>query len=159
MNGRKALARGIIILGIVSLAFLAGCGGSTSQSANNQPAPPTAVSVSPSSVTVTAGGVQQFTAIVSPSGANQVVNWSVSGTGCSGASCGTIDSTGRYTAPSSVPSSPTVTVTATSVSDSTKFGSASVTVSSAPPPPTPSATLLIRDTPPVGVVVLSFSVI
>ncbi len=32
MNGRKALARGIIILGIVSLAFLAGCGGSTSQS-------------------------------------------------------------------------------------------------------------------------------
>src|SRR5229473_1757251 len=159
MNGRKALARGIIILGIVSLAFLAGCGGSTSQSVNNPPPPPAGVTVSPTSTTVQVSGVQQFTAAVNPSGANQVVNWSVSGTGCTAASCGTIDSPGRYTAPSSVPSSPTVTVTATSVSDSTKFGSASVTVSPAPPPPSPSATLLIRDTPPVGVVVLSFSVI
>ncbi len=158
MRSKTLVMKLFAVLGIASLVFLAGCGGKSSQSANNQPAPPTAVSVSPSSVTVTAGGVQQFTAIVSPSGANQVVNWSVSGTGCSGASCGTIDSTGRYTAPSSVPSSPTVTVTATSVSDSTKFGSASVTVSPAPPPPTPVATLLIRDTPPAGVAVLSFSV-
>ena len=99
MNGRKALARGIIILGIVSLAFLAGCGGSTSQSVNNPPPPPAGVTVSPTSTTVQVSGVQQFTAAVNPSGANQVVNWSVSGTGCSGASCGTIDSTGRYTAP------------------------------------------------------------
>jgi len=158
MRSKTLVMKLFAVLGIASLVFLAGCGGKSSQSANNQPAPPTAVSVSPSSVTVTAGGVQQFTAIVSPSAANQVVNWSVSGTGCSGASCGTIDSTGRYTAPSSVPSSPTVTVTATSVSDSTKFGSASATVNPAPPPPSPSATLLIRDTPPAGVAVLSFSV-
>ena len=158
MNGRKALARGIIIWGIVSLAFLAGCGGGAGQSVNNPPPPPAGVTVSPTSTTVQVSGVQQFTAAVNPSGANQVVNWSVSGTGCSGASCGTIDSAGRYTAPSSVPSSPTVTVTATSVSDSTKFGSASATVNPAPPPPSPSATLLIRDTPPAGVAVLSFSV-
>jgi hypothetical protein len=162
MNSRKALVRGIIILGIVSLGFLAGCGGGASQSVNNQPPPPsqpTAVTVSPASATVTASGVQQFAAVVTPSGANQAVTWSLSGTGCTGASCGAIDSTGRYTAPATVPSSPAVMVTATSVSDSTKFGSASVTVSPAPPPPSPSATLLIRDTPPVGVAVLSFSVI
>jgi uncharacterized protein YjdB len=42
------------------------------------PPPPTGVSVSPLSVTVTAGGVQQFTATVSPSGANQAVTWSLS---------------------------------------------------------------------------------
>lgn len=161
MNSRKALGRGIIILWIVSLAFLAGCGGGAGQSVNNQPPPPpqpTAVTVSPASATVTASGVQQFAAVVTPSGANQAVTWSLSGTGCTGASCGAIDSTGRYTAPSSVPSSPTVTVTATSVSDSTKFGSASITVNPAPLPPSPSATLLIRDTPPAGVAVLSFSV-
>ena len=161
MNPREALVREIIILGIVSIAFLAGCGGGASQSVNNQPPPPqqpTGVTVSPGSATVIASSVQQFAAVVTPSGANQAVTWSLSGTGCTGASCGAIDSTGRYTAPSTVPSSPTVTVTATSVSDSTKFGSASVTVSPAPPPPSPSATLLICDTPPAGVVVLSFSV-
>ena len=146
---------------IVSLAFLDGCGGIASQPINNQPpvhSQPTGVTVSPTSTTVIAGGMQQFAATVSPSGANQAVTWSLSGTGCTGASCGAIDSTGRYTAPSTVPGFPTLTVTATSVSDSTKFGSASVTVNPAPPPPSPSATLLIRDTPPAGVAVLSFSV-
>lgn len=158
MNSRKALVRGIIILGIVSLAFLAGCGGGASQSVNNQlppPSQPTAVTVSPASATVTASGVQQFAAVVTPSGANQAVTWSVSGSGCTGASCGAIDSTGRYTAPATVPSSPTVIVTATSAADSTKTGTATVTIAQ---PPFPSATLLIRDTPPDGVAVLSFSV-
>lgn len=147
------------ILGIASLVFLVGCGGTTGQSIIQPPPPaPAGVTVSPASATVTASSVQQFAAVVTPSGANQAVTWSLSGTGCTGASCGAIDSTGRYTAPSSVPSSPTVTVTATSLSDSTKFGSASVTVLPAPPPPTAVATLLIRDTPPAGVAVLSFSV-
>jgi uncharacterized protein YjdB len=90
MNSRKALVRGIIILRIVSLAFLAGCGGGASQSVNNQPvlpSQPTAVTVSPASATVTASGVQQFVAVVTPSGANQAVTWSLSGTGCTGTSC------------------------------------------------------------------------
>lgn len=134
MSTRKALVRGIIILGIVSLAFLAGCGGGAGQSVNNQPPQPTAVTVSPASATVTASGVQQFAAVVTPSGANQAVTWSLSGTGCTGASCGTIDATGRYTAAATVPNPPTVTVVATSVADPSKTGPASVTIIAITPP-------------------------
>src|SRR5215471_13916201 len=162
MNSKAVLMRILVILGIVSLLFLAGCGGGTASTANNQPPPPAGVAVvtvSPASVTVQPGGVQQFTATVSPSGANQAVTWSVSGsgTGCTGANCGTISSTGMYTAPATVPNPPTVTITATLVADSAKSGSATVTVAPPQSPPAPSATLLIRDTPPDGVAVLSFS--
>jgi len=55
--------------------------------------------------------------------------WSVAGTGCSGASCGTIDATGGYTAPATVPDPAIVTVTARSLVDSTKSLQATVTVS------------------------------
>jgi 6-phosphogluconolactonase len=116
------------MLGIVCLLILAGCGGNSSQLANSPPPPPTGVSVSPSSVTVSAGGVQQFTATVSPSGANQAVTWSVSGTGCTGASCGTIDATGKYTAPATAPNPPTVTVRAASVADSAKAAIAAANI-------------------------------
>jgi hypothetical protein len=51
-----------------------------------------------------------------------------SGTGCSGATCGTISSDGLYTAPAAVPSSALVTITATSESDPTKSASANVTI-------------------------------
>ena len=159
VSSKGALMRRLVILGMVSLAFLAGCGGTTSQSLTTQlpPAPqPTSVTVSPTSATVEPGGVQQFTAIVSPGGANQAVTWSVSGTACTGASCGTIDATGKYTAPATVPNPATVIVTATSVADPNKSGPATVTVM---PLPTPaSATLVIDATPAIGVTVLSFSV-
>jgi hypothetical protein len=65
---------------------------------------------------------------VSPNGANQGVTWSVAGTGCSGASCGTIDVTGKYTAPASVPDPPTVTVTATSVADPRWFAAPTIAI-------------------------------
>jgi beta-glucanase (GH16 family) len=52
----------------------------------------------------------------------------VSGTGCGGTACGTIASSGIYTAPAAVPSSATVTITATSLSDPTKSASASVSI-------------------------------
>jgi Bacterial Ig-like domain (group 2) len=131
MKSKAAAMRKLVILGIVSLVFLAGCGGGTSQSPTNQPPPssqPTAVTVSPSSGTVQAGGEQQFTATVSPSGANQAVTWTMSGPGCTGASCGIVDATGKYTAPSDVPNPPTVMVTARSVADLTKADTASVTI-------------------------------
>ena len=129
MRNKKLPTKMFLLPGIVGLLILAGCGGNTSQ-------PPAlsqlmAVTVSPSSVTVQTGGVQQFTATVSPSGASQAVTWSLSGTGCTGASCGTIDATGKYTTPASVPSPPTVTVRATSVADSAKAAIAAVNIMTA----------------------------
>jgi hypothetical protein len=55
------------------------------------------------------------------------------GASCAGAVCGTIDSRGRYTAPSSVPASPIVTVTI-SAADPTKTASASMTIFSVSSP-------------------------
>jgi len=89
--------------------------------------PPVAVSVSPSAVQVVKGGQQQFTATVSGS-QNTGVTWSLSGTGCSGSSCGSISSSGLYTAPGTVPTPAQVKVIATSSADGTKSGSATVTI-------------------------------
>jgi len=89
--------------------------------------PPVAVSVSPTTASVTTGAQQQFTATVTGT-ANTAVTWSVSGAGCSGAACGTISASGLYTAPATVPVPSTVTVTATSQADTTKTGKATVTI-------------------------------
>jgi len=91
------------------------------------------VSVTPATVSVPPGTAQQFSATVTGT-SNTAVAWGVSGAGCSGAACGTIDSSGRYTAPATVPSPPIVTVTATSVADPTKSGTANLTFSSVNPP-------------------------
>ena len=116
--------KGIAVLAAAFLLFLAGCASSTGQP---RPSPQNlTVTVTPSNATVPTGGVQQFTATVSPQSANQAVTWSLSGTGCSGAACGAIDENGKYTAPSSVPSPSTVMAFATSVADATKTGVAAV---------------------------------
>jgi len=92
-----------------------------------------AAGISPPSLTVQTGQVVQFLVwgvnfppVTLP---GQGFAWSVAGTGCSGASCGTIDATGRYTAPATVPDPAIVTVTASSVVDSTKSLEATVTLS------------------------------
>lgn len=90
-------------------------------------APPTvAVSVGPSSPTVTSGGVLQFTASVTGS-SNTAVTWSISAGG------GSISATGLYTAPP-VTSQQVYTVTATSLADSSKSASVNVTVNPASSP-------------------------
>ena len=93
---------------------------------------PTSVSVavSPTEVTLSIKGQQQFTAKVAGS-SNQAVNWTVSGLGCVAGSCGTISSAGLYTAPATIPSPSLATVTATSVADPTKSSSATVVIQSA----------------------------
>ena len=86
----------------------------------------TAVSVTPSTPSVTIGTMQQFSAAVTGTGSySNGVKWSLSGPAGSTLSPGTLSSTGLYTTPYPAPAS--VTITATSVQDSTK--SASVTVS------------------------------
>ncbi len=85
------------------------------------------VNVAPLTANVAVLHSQPFMATVVGS-ANQAVTWTLSGTGCAGATCGTIDAAGNYTAPIAVPTPPTVTVTATSQVDNTTQGTATVTV-------------------------------
>lgn len=88
------------------------------------------VALSPDDVTLSVKGQQQFTAVVTGS-ANTAVTWTVSGIGCVSGSCGSISSTGLYTAPATIPSPALATVKATSVADSTKSASASIVIQSA----------------------------
>jgi 6-phosphogluconolactonase (cycloisomerase 2 family) len=129
MKHQCVLITVLVILGNCGPVFLTGCGSGTASTVNS----PVGVTVTPSSATAQLGGMQQFSATVSPGGANQGVTWGVSGTGCMGPSCGMIDATGKYTAPTNVPTPATVVVAARSVADPTKAATASVTVISAPP--------------------------
>ena len=105
------------------LLLLCGCGGG----GNNQPPPAVSVSVTPTAANVHVTNTKQFTATVQ-NASNSAVTWSVSGSGCSGAACGTVSSSGLYTAPASVPTPESVTVTATSAADATKSDAATVSV-------------------------------
>src|SRR5713101_1367077 len=135
MSSKTLAMKSIAVLGSATLLLLVGCGANTSQPL--PPSQPMAITVTPSSATVQTGGVQQFTATVSPTGANQAVTWSLSGTGCTVASCGTIDATGKYTAPASVPNPPTVTVRATSVVNAAAAAFAAVNITNPIPAITP----------------------
>lgn len=86
-----------------------------------------AVAVTPSNASTTIGATQQFVASVTGT-SNTAVTWTASGTSCSGATCGTISSSGLYTAPAAVPSSAVVTITAASQSDPTKLATAEVSI-------------------------------
>lgn len=87
---------------------------------------PIEVEVSPNFVYVNVTKTQQFTATVKNT-SNQQVTWSVYG----GASNGTINSSGLYTAPANVPNPNIISIIATSVADPTKSGGAQVVI--APP--------------------------
>jgi len=89
-----------------------------------------AVTVSPSTASLTTGGAQIFAATVTGTGGS--VTWSVNGISGGNSVLGTILSsgatTGIYIGPAIPPSPATVTVTATSVADTSKSGSANVTI-------------------------------
>jgi PKD repeat protein len=98
-----------------------GLSSSTSKTVTVQAPKTVSVAVSPTSVTVSSGGTQQFTATVA-NATNQAVSWT--------ATAGTISAAGLFTAPL-VATSTAVTVTATSVADPSKSASATVTVRTA----------------------------
>jgi hypothetical protein len=124
----------LLISEISGLAFLAGCGGSSAPISSGPSTLPLAVTIGPHPATVQIGAVQQFSAVVSapfgtnPGGVSQSVVWSVAGPGCSGAGCGTIDATGKYTAPANVPDPAAVGVTATSALDSRWLNTAPIAI-------------------------------
>lgn len=83
--------------------------------------------VSPSLSQVSVGGREQF--LASNNGdANPSVTWTISGTSCSNARCGTISSSGLYSAPEAVPDVPTITITAVLSSDPQRTASAKLTI-------------------------------
>lgn len=92
-----------------------------------QSASSAAVSVTPKSAQLAAGGQLQFSATVSGS-TNAAVVWSISGSGCTGAACGTITASGLYTAPATLPTPPSVAVKATATADPAASASAAVTL-------------------------------
>jgi hypothetical protein len=128
-------ARVVFGFAILAVGVLSGCGGGSSSS-NPESAPnPVSVSVSPTTATVQAGLNQTFTATLVNDTANKGVTWALSGSGCSGAACGTLSAASSlsgapitYTAPAAVPSPASVTLTATSVADGTKTATATITV-------------------------------
>lgn len=86
------------------------------------------VSVLPGSVTLVPLGVQRFTASVLGT-SNQSVVWQVQGAGCAGGACGSVNSSGTYTAPATPPSPNALQVVAVSSDDTSQSGAASVTIS------------------------------
>jgi hypothetical protein len=130
---------GTLLATIISV-FVSGCGGGT---------PPPAISVNAfsSAQTIDEGRSASITAGVTNDLANRGVTWSVSGSGCAGAACGTLSNqtptSVTYTAPSTVTASLSIQVVATSVADSTKSGPAPLTVV---PPPSVTTTSLTGGT-------------
>jgi hypothetical protein len=110
---------------LVLLFSLSGCGGGSGSVPPQQVL--VHVSVFPSQATVAAGATQTFFATVTGT-ANHLVTWKVNGAIGGDATSGTIDSTGLYTAPATIPSPATVTVSALSQADPTKSGAASITI-------------------------------
>ncbi len=100
---------------------------------------PVSVAVSPAYAFMppSAGTVstQQFFATVTGS-SNAGVTWTVqsgvTGQGCSGAACGSVDSTGLYSAPTSAPSPNAISVIATSQANPTESASAAIAITSGP---------------------------
>ncbi|HVA01334.1 MAG TPA: Ig domain-containing protein, partial [Terriglobia bacterium] len=95
------------------------------------------ISLAPSAQsTIDQGQSVNFTATVANDPSSAGVSWSVSGSGCTGAACGTLSNTttaaATYTAPASVSSNLTVSVTATSVTNTGISASSGVVVSPAP---------------------------
>lgn len=116
--------RAILLIGILSILSWR-CG--TEGTPPPPPPPAVRVTLTPETGTIHVSKTLQFTAVVSNT-TNTAVIWSLSGTGCSGATCGTISDTGLYTAPAALPDPPVVTVTATSAAASSKSASATVSL-------------------------------
>jgi hypothetical protein len=74
---------------------------------------------------IAAGGSRQFLRTLTGH-ANDAVTWSVAGSGCSGAACGTVSTSGHYAAPAAVAGATTVTLRARSVVDPGKSATATI---------------------------------
>jgi uncharacterized protein (DUF1800 family) len=153
LNLRQTVVAASVSGVILLLSACAGTTGSnpatsTTSAAPAPPAAPVTVSVN-GAATVTLGSTSQYAANVSGS-TNQTVSWTVNQAAGGNAQLGTISTTGLYTAPASMPSSPTVSIAAISAADPTVSSSISVALQApaptpvAPTPPTATPTAAAR---------------
>ena len=88
------------------------------------------LNLAPNPASVELGASQPFQAAVTSSGRpDTAIRWSLSGPACT-AGCGTVDASGKYTAPQTLPSPASATLTAQSVADPSKQISAAVAITS-----------------------------
>lgn len=115
------------------------------------------VTLSPTSANVALGGSLTFTAVVTGTTKTNVA-WSVNGVAGGSTATGRITAGGVYTAPSTLPTSSTVTIRATAVTSPTKYAEATVTLGGTtpppPPPPPPAPTVTVAISPTSAAVVL-----
>jgi len=126
---RSLFARAILTIATM-VGLVGGCGGGGSTA---NPLSAIAVTMSPTTFSMQAGQSQAFTATVANDSAGKGVNWALSGSGCTGAACGTLSASSSasgvavtYTAPATAPTPGTITLTASSMADTTKRASATI---------------------------------
>jgi DNA-binding beta-propeller fold protein YncE len=119
------------ILTLAAALGALGCGGSSTSTVS--------ITISPTSASVITNRTQLFSALVTGN-SNTAVTWTLTCETVSSVlakSCGTIDATGLYTAPATIPTvsvsgtatiAPVVTITGTAQADTTKFATATLTI-------------------------------
>ena len=117
------------ILALGAALVAGGCGSSASSAV--------AIMISPTSASVITNRTQLFSGLVTGN-SNTAITWSITcATGVAANTCGSIDATGLYTAPATIPTvttngtttiAPAVTVTATAQADTTKTSTATLTI-------------------------------
>jgi hypothetical protein len=118
---------------VMCAVVVAGCSSGTKMSTGpgTTPTPPTtpsvSVTVAPPTANIRAGAKFTFSASVTGS-SNTGVTWTVNSVADGNAALGTIDSSGNYTAPASLPNPNTITVTATSAADTSESANSAVTL-------------------------------
>jgi len=121
---RKVLA---VLLSSFLVIGIEACGGGSAPAPPPPPPPSSGLTVKPASANVGLG--QTFSFSVSATGASTPpVTWSVNGVTSGNSTVGTIDASGKYTAPGSFPNPATVTIGAVATNNTSLSGTASVTV-------------------------------
>lgn len=124
-------ARLALAVVLTCCAMLAGCGGGSSSSTTTT-SNPVAITLTPINAPVTTSSTQQFTATVT-NASNTAVTYQVNNVTGGSPTTGTINTSGLYTAPPTVPNPNTVEIEAISQQDTSKKATASVTITLPPP--------------------------
>jgi hypothetical protein len=124
--------RPIWLLGLFLTLLTTGCANTSSTSQTGQPPPSSgngtvSVAVTPSTATVRSGDSYTFSVSVTGS-TNTSVTWTVNSIPGGNSTLGTVNSSGSYTSPASVPHPNVVTLTVTSVADTSKTSSSTITL-------------------------------